>query len=309
MTELVLPDFELEDPFGNVIMRTGLVVTFFLRSEHRAHAAAVQSAVTAFVQRFMGGSTLFAVDAHGEFTELTGNGFAESMREKFEPAARETQLHITDSPIEAPYLSARYCGLERQKLESMNWPNAVCGLAFCFSIGALEGDGLSHIQEFGEKVVASLPFASGYVAPAFVYRDGVGADQAFATMRRLCARYRCFDIPALLPDCFEVGGGPKGIYWGNYWGRELVDELGGEHVIRRRLLASPEIRIRPIGLGALNVYLGALPIAGDSNRKEDVDNYRSAFRLLEPALRPRTMPYLEFDEPAMSDWLTRFATA
>lgn len=306
MSEFELPAFELVNQFGNVILRTGLVVTFFMPGDHGAHATVVRSSIVDYLHRFVNDRKLYLADADGYFAPLNAAKLAAVLEEKFDSGYHEAQLYLIDSPSDAPLFSAQYCGLDRIKLERMNWPNAVCGLSFCFSIDSLAGDGLTEVYQFSNTLATILPFSSGHVAPAFIFRDGVGAGEAFVMIRGLSARYRCLDIPALLPDCFEVGAGPKGAFWGNYLGRELVDELGGEAAIRG-FFGTHDVRVERIEQGALSIYLDKIPISGDTNRREDIEEYCYAFQLLGRAMRPRTMAYLEFDEQAMADWLHRLA--
>jgi hypothetical protein len=150
-----------------------------------------------------------------------------------------------------------------------------------------------------------LPFSFGYLSPAFVYLEGIGEPGAFQTIRSLSRRFLCLDIPALLPDCFEVGDGPKGAFWGTYLSRQLVERVGGESVVNERL-AGHDVRVTPLEQGSLSVYLGPVPIGGDVNRQENVSVYHAAFSLFSGIILPRTMPYMNFEDEAMREWLYRF---
>jgi hypothetical protein len=144
------------------------------------------------------------------------------------------------------------------------------------------------------------------VAPAFIWREGIDEDVAMKAVARLCRRYRCMDIPALLVDCFETGTGVKGVYWCNFLGPKAIALAGGEARLVTAL-ADADVRVERIGDERLQVTLGSLPIFGDVNRRQDLSLYQWVFGLLEAGLHPRTVPYMDFDEESMQAWIGRFA--
>ncbi|MGJ7614530.1 MULTISPECIES: type VI immunity family protein [unclassified Variovorax] len=301
----------LTDGFGNELLRTGMVVTYFLDDEHASHAGVAGAAMLDFAQRFMAGRPVHFPD-DDVFAQADATDLRALLDDRVVRAAVPPKFTLVDSAVAAPRFSATYCGMDRAHLANIGWPHTACGLRFTFSLEDMDENGLFDIFEFAGRWARALPLASGYVAPAFVCRESAEEIVAFQGIARLCRRYRCMDIPALLVDCFEVGAGVKGAYWCNFLGRRALAEVGGEARLRAAF-AGTGARVESIGgIGGideerLSVALEPLPIFGDVNRRQDLGLYRWAHGLFAPALRPRTVAYLGFDEESMQAWLHRFA--
>ena len=296
---------DLTDGNANVLLRNGIVATFFLSNAHADHAALVKSAMQAFAARFMSGGLVCYPD-----DDIFGEAKIEEVDALLEARvvhpAQPPKFALLDSALHAPRFSAAYCGMDREHLAQLDWPHAVCGLRFTFSLEAMDENGLCDICDFAARCARVLPIASGYVAPAFIWREGIDENVAMNAVARLCRRYRCLDIPALLVDCFETGVGAKGAYWCNFLGPAAIALAGGE-VRLLAALADTDARVEHLDGERLQVTLGSLPISGDVNRRQDLTLYQSVFSLLNAAIYPRTVPYMGFDEESMQAWTGRFA--
>ena len=258
-----------------------------------------------FAQQFMSGKSIYFPDDDA-LVEVEGVDISALLDHRIVRAGSPPKFALVDAEADAPCFSVAYCGLDRLHLASLDWPHTACGLRFSFSLEAMDENGLFDIFDFAGRWARALPLASGLIAPAFVYREGVDEIVAFRSIARLCRRYRCMDIPALMIDCFEVGTGVKGAYWCNFLGGEALARIGGEARLREAF-ADTGAHIESLGDERLSITLGPLPVYGDVNRRQDLDAYRLAFGLFESALRPRTVPYLGFDEESMQAWIERFA--
>jgi hypothetical protein len=296
---------DLTDGNANVLLRSGIVAIFFLEDAHAAHAGLVKLAMQGFATRFMTVGPIYYPD-DDVFGEVDIEEVAALLEAHVVHPAQPPKFALLDSAIHAPRFSAAYCGMDREHLAELDWPQAVCGLRFTFSLEAMDENGLSDICDFAAQCARALPITSGYVAPAFIWREGIDEDVAMKAVARLCRRYRCMDIPALLVDCFETGTGVKGVYWCNFLGPKAIAFAGGEARLVTAL-ADTDVRVERIGDERLQVTLGSLPIFGDVNRRQDLSLYQWVFGLLEAGLHPRTVPYMDFDEESMQAWIGRFA--
>jgi hypothetical protein len=303
MIELRLPRLEYRLESGVIALRDGIVVTFFLPHSHAGVAVAVRRAFDAFL-RLPALPTAFTTVREGE--PVPAADVTAIADEALDPSRAESHMHLLDSADHAPRFSVRYHGLDLETRAREGWGDAVSGIRFTFPTDYLGPSGLVEIFGFASELSDILPMSFGYVAPAFVFLEGIGEDGAFTVIRGLCRRYQCLDIPALLPDCFEVGTGPKGAYWGNYLSARLVERMGGEPAVRSHFTGL-DVKIDGTGNGGILLYLDPYPIAGDVNRQEDVGRYAAAARLFRPLMRPRRVPYMNFDEEMMFAWLTRFS--
>lgn len=306
MVELTVPQFEFRLETGALALHDGFVVTFFLPASHQRIAIPVRASLERYLRLPGMPQKLGAIGVDGFPMWLDAPGLQRLVAERLDPDRTEADLHIIDSLDGASSFSIRYHGLNLTKLAEARWPNGVSGMRFTFPTDYLGDEGLLQMFVFANELAAILPYSFGYVSPAFVYLEGIGEPAAFKMIRSLSRRYPCLDVPALLPDCFELGEGPKGAYWGTYLGERLVERVGGEARLRNHL-AGYDVRITPFEHGAMSVYLGPMPIGGDVNQREDIAPYQAAFGLLSTLMLPREMPYMHFDEEAMHEWLYRFA--
>jgi hypothetical protein len=320
MIAMTLPQFGFLMESGVLALHDGFVVTFFLFGNHQQNASMVRAAIKRYLKLPGMAANLGTIDEEGypmtldtqSLWSVIGEGLDSSagaatthIEEETDHSLVEASLQIIDSTEGAPRFSIRYFGFDRDKVAAGGWPHVASGIRFTFPTDFLGERGLREMYGFTNEVAAILPFSFGYVSPAFVYHEGIGEPAAFEMIRRLSRRYRCLDIPALVPDCLEIGDGPKGAYWGNYLSAPMVNQLGGEATIRGHF-AGQEVRITIYDNGSMSVYLGRVPIAGDVNRREDVKVYKAASNLFSDFILPRSVLYLDFDEEAMSEWLHRF---
>ena len=305
VNEMKLPRFEFFTESGARAVHDGFVVTFFLPHNHVQISPSVQAAIDLYLQLPGLSETLGTIDDEGYPVLLDTNHLKTIIVQKLDPSFIEATLQIVDTKDGASQFSVRYFGFDSETRNKLGWPNAVSGINFTFPADFQGESGLISMFNFANELAVLLPFSFGYISPAFLFHEGVAEPAAFEMIIRLSKRYRCFDIPALLPDCFEMGEGPKGAFWGNYLNKGLVARLGGEAAIRR-YFHSKGIRIRIDDSGSMSLYLSPIPVAGDKNRREDIRVYKRVFSLFSKLMLPRNVSYLEFDDEEMFDWIHRF---
>jgi hypothetical protein len=302
--ELNLPRFEYRTEDGITAVREGFVVVFFIPQEEAQKPSAVAEAAMRYLGLAGVPNTLAAVDDDDQAITYDPAAIAALVRDAAQSAEEIANVVVHDLGNPDSGYSLTYFHIGRRRAVSDGWPNAGGGLRFCFPYEFAGPSVLLQLREFADNLAALLPFSSAYVAPAFLYDEGVYKSPAFDTIRGLSKRYLCLDIPDLVVDCFEVASGVKGAYWGNYLSEALVAELGGVETVALQLSAF-ETRVRRIS-GALALYLNTFPVAGDVNRQESVLVYQAAAKLLSPCIRAREVAYSGFSDEDMSSWLHRF---
>jgi hypothetical protein len=305
VSELKIPNFKYYTENEILVLHDGFVVTFYLPGNHFKNKEYVHNAINLFLDLPGLPDTLGVVDEDGYPHLLDNYRLKSIVSERLSSNLPETTLQIIDSETGASYFSIRYYGLDEVKYKNLGWQNIVSGISFSFPTDYLDESGLLEMFNFANELSVLLPFSFGYISPAFIYHDGIGESAAFKMIIRLSKRYHCLDIPALLPDCFEIGESPKGVYWGNYFNAKIVKQLGGEEAIRHHLKAK-ELRIRFENNGSMSIYLNPFPLAGDQNRVEDLSSYKLLYSLISPLLYERKINYMEFDEENMKKWIYRF---
>jgi Protein of unknown function (DUF3396) len=305
LTPLELPRFEMHADSGAVVLRDGIVVTFFVPLSHRAAIPTVHSTIARYLAMSDMPEALWLLDDEGYPQQHEAPKAASLVDVALHKAASECDFWLADQGNNAPRFRIRYHGLDLDRRRSEGWPCATSGVSFAFPSDYLGQAGLPEVFNFANETARQLPFSFGLVSPAFVQAEGSLESAAFESMRRLARRYRCFEIPALLPDCFESANAPKGAYWGNYFGGSLLEALGGEYGLRASF-ADAEVRLEGLGTASVSVYLDPLPIAGDVNRQEDLSRYRRAFEVVRSRLPEREVRYMNFDEEAFEAWMCRF---
>ena len=303
-----LPQFEFRMESGAIALRDGFVVNFFLPRSHVEISNIVERAVGLYLGLPGIPTVLGTLDGEGYPLMLGAGKLPSLIKDKLREGLTEAELQVIDSTDGTSSFSIRYHGFDLKDRSEKGWRSAVSGIRFTFPTSYLGEEGLLEIFQFSNNLAEMLPFSFGYVSPAFLYHEGVGEPAAFETIRGLCKRFLCLDIPFLLLDCLEVGSGPKGAYWGNYLSSSIVEKLGGEILVKKHF-EGHDVRLRAQGNGAMSIYLGRSPIAGDVNRNENVEAHKVAFRIFAREMVQRTVPYMDFDEETMHHWLYRFADA
>lgn len=305
LAEIALPELQFRTDAGILALRDGFVVVFFMPGGHSSVAPLVRKAMEVYLALPGVPGRLFSYDPEGQPVSVDRAEAFALMDSCLGPGLPESRLYLLDSSDGAPGFSVGYEGLDPVRKDA-GWPQAVSGLRFSVPTDFGGEEGLLSLLAFSSELADFLPFSYGYCAPAFIPHEGVGETAAYRAIRGLCRRFHCLDIPALLIDSLEVGDGPKGAYWGNFLSGPLVAALGGEKAIRE-ILNGYNMRIRTQSDGSMSVWVAPLPGAGDSNRREPIDGYRALHRVLAPAIRERTVPYIGFDEELMTQWIHRFA--
>jgi hypothetical protein len=305
LASFYLPQFEMRVDSGTMVVRDGVVVTFFMPVSHAEVAPAVRAAIDLYLGLPDVPHAFWLLDSEGYPQRHEAPQLTARLNDALLGPAAECDLWIADMSNDAPRFRVRYHGLDLQRRFEEGWPSATSGLSFTLPTDYRGEAGLVEVFSFANEVAREVPFSFGLVSPAFVQAEGALESAAFAFIRGLSRRYRCFEIPALLPDCFECAGAAKGAYWGNYFGATLLANLGHEPGLRAAF-AGTEIRFEALGPDKLSVYLDATPIAGDANRQEDVSKYRKALHVVRDMLPRRELTYIGFDDERFSAWTHRF---
>lgn len=131
------------------------------------------------------------------------------------------------------------------------------------------------------KLARDLPFRSGH-AGFSIHKGLYDANRATTASLQFGLRYVAIDISDLDLSAWAVRRSCiKGVFWLNFLGFELLDELGVR--IDKEAVVSTKCEFEDLRYGLL-MRCGDVPILGDRNRIEDLSPYLEAFNILQPLL-------------------------
>lgn len=304
--EMQLPRFSCRTETGLLALVDGIVVVFFLPGGHDKRSDMIQAALDRYLSLFGMPDRLGIVDEEGLPVLLGRDDVLRRVGSTLRSGTSEMQLSVVDNPSGASSYSMTYLSLDSNARTLPDGPEVVSGLKFTFPTDCGGDDALIRIFDLANELAGMLPFSSGYVAPAFLFHEGVGESAAFKIIRGLSKRFLCHDIPTLLVDSFSVGRGPKGAYWGNFFSPELVKELGGKDRFTE-LARAEDMRVRTDAGGVVSLWVEPIPQSGDVNRRADLSGYAALYKLLSSSIAAPALAYLEFDDEGMREWYERFA--
>ncbi|QSQ19482.1 DUF3396 domain-containing protein [Pyxidicoccus parkwayensis] len=300
---VTLPSFRIHDSRGRVVLRDGLLFSFFMRRSHGDVAAglwrAMQTYRTAIPAQALNGYVM----PNGEWAPLDDAGW-ESVRDEVlqSPWPTGSEVRLQESHDEVGAYNIEYSG---KWLDAPAWQGheeAVSAAAFTLPTEFLLEHGPVHVRELALSLAAELPWSFGYVSPALISPGGLRS-AARQAAQELCLRFPGLDVYNLRPTARSIGTRARGAYWLTFLGQPLLGQLGGTESLRQRLPSS--VSFHPVGSERILLSLGEWPLAGETSAQDDMSPYRAVARMLEPHLYRERTPWL-IDEAFEDRWLRRF---
>ena len=282
---------------GEILIRDGLSICFYMRRSHGEIALGVMRSLDAYL-RALGPSALgWYPDAEGDWQELDVAGW-EHIRRKLR-GNNCGIVTLKDTPGGAGQYQFSYFGKSLDAPLFVNNPGAVCAVEFWLPTEYLEEHGPARVRE----LAAPLPFNSGHAGLSF---NALGQLLGvFGEIRQLCFRYSGMDIRNMEDVAWDIGTRVRGAHWLTFLGQPVLGELGSVTGPRARL-SSPDITIQELEGERAVVTLGQWPEAGDTQQGLDLPLHRELARVLEPWLHRRRNPWSGFSEEDMRRWERRF---
>jgi hypothetical protein len=283
---------------GQLLIREGLSIDFYMRRAHAEVAPAVLRSLDAYL-RAVGSQALgWYADEAGSWRKLDAAGWALIRREML------ANFHLIFELADVSVSENRYRFAYHGKPLDSPEPGAMSAVSFWLPTEYLEEHGPEQVRRLALEIAALLPFNSGQVGLSFnCETDLVGVRRE---VRALCFRYPGLDIPQLEWLSWNIGTRLRGPSWLTFLGQPVLGELGGAAGLRARL-HSPDTTVRELEGARALVTLGPWPQAGDTERGDVLPAYRELARVLEPWLyheeRSRS---LDFPPEDLRRWEHRF---
>jgi hypothetical protein len=290
---------------GQLAVRDGLILCFFMRRKYTEIAQTVWLALQTYLRAIPSGSLGWYVDPEGDTPPLDEQGWM-YIREKIldRPRAHACLVELLQLEEEVGGYNFEYAGYQLDSL-LLNDEKAACSIAFSLPTEYLLEHGPDGVRALALELSRDLPFSFGYVSLAFVSPIG-----RWTSVRReflhLIERYRGMDLYHLGKTSRCIGTGARGAYWLTFLGQPLLEQLGGLEVLRREL-AFPEVSFQPLEGERLLLTLGEWPSPMDVREFVDRPHFRALAHLLEPSFPEEKIGLTSLlDNRNMGRWLRRF---
>jgi hypothetical protein len=300
---------------GNLELREGLILCFFMRHSHDELSAAVTRALDLYLDAVGPEKLGWYVDMQPEYDPDEYNGVEPEMRpldSTWWARAREELrdpdncfLQLEEHCTQVGGFHFEYYGRHRDTLDLAREPDITSAVSFWLPTEYLEEQGAARVKQLAVAMARELPLNSGYVSPAFNYL--VRFREVVQAVHEHCFRYPGLDVHDLSEAAMEIGTRVRGAYWLNFYGPPVLERLGGAEGLREQL-RSPDVSIEELGGGKVLVSLGEQPETGDVERKSEMRPYRALARVLEPFLHQQKPDWFSFSPEELRHWERRFMT-
>jgi hypothetical protein len=298
---------------GQLVLREGLFLCFFMRRPHDELTQAVTRALDLYLDAVGPAKLGWYLDpqkdhdpeenkgAEALMRPLDSGSWARIRNELRDPTPCILQLQEHENQVGGFHFE--YYGRQRSTLERPTWPDVVSALSFWLPTEYLEEVGASRVREMAMAMARELPINSGYVSLAFNYL--VRLEEVVQAVHEHCFRYPGLDVHDLSEASMEIGTRVRGAYWLNFYGQPLLEQLGGTRGLREQL-GSPPISIEDLGEEKVLVALGEEPGTGDVEQNSEMQPYRALARVLEPFSYKESADWFGFSPPQLRQWQRRF---
>jgi hypothetical protein len=295
-------------PDGRLVLREGINLCFFMRRPHEAISQAITRALDLYVDAVGDEKLGWYVDMGGDLAPEEHKGWAGAVRPldgaRWEKVRDELSapssciLQLEEHENQVGGFRFEYHGRPR---EDLDLPGFVSAVSFWLPTEYLEKHGPEHVKKLAVALARESPLDSGYASLAFNYL--LPSKPVMQLIQEHCLHYPGMDVHHLGTTSMYLGERVRGAYWLNFYGKPLLDQLGGVDGIRTRLTL-PGVSIEELSAQKVLVSLGKWPEAGDVEQKTEMKPYRALARVLEPSL---------YEEPGARDitrrWQRRFLDA
>ena len=299
-----IPVIRLRSQSGDLLVRDGLVLCFFMRRSHGEVSSAIWRALETYRRAIPPQSLGWYASDDGDMLPLDEKGWECIRRQVLErPWGTEWNVQLLESPGEAGGYHFDYVGRKLDDPVFSHDEGATSGVAFSFPTEYLLEHGPARVRSLALDIAGELPFSFGYAGLAFVCPSGLW----YAARRELLgplSRYLGLDLYQLDETSRVIGTRARGAYWLTFLGQPLLGQLGGSENLRHKL-AFPEVSFEPLEGERLLLTLGEWPDAIDTQKKVFLQQYRALAHLLEPFLYEERTGWFSLDKDNMRRWLRR----
>jgi hypothetical protein len=290
---------------GQVEVRDGVILCFFMRRAQRDIAPVVWRALQTYLRAIPPESLAWYIDDEGDTLPLDAAGWEYIRTNVLErPWAGACRVQLWERESEVGGYNFEYAGLQ---IDDPLWARderPTCGIAFSFPTEYLLEQGPAHLRALALELARELPFSFGDASLAYVAPSG-----RWYTVRRqllpMLSRYLGLDLYHLEHTGRVIGTRARGAYWLTFLGQPLFGQLGGLDALRQQL-PFPDVTFEELDGERALLTLGEWPVPIDTREPFDVSSLHTLACLLEPYLCEETIGLTTlFDTHTMNRWLRR----
>lgn len=299
-----IPTIRVKNRSGELVVRDGVILCFFMRRSHPEMAGAVWRALQTYQRAIPPQSLGWYASLDGDMLPLDDVGWEHSRKKVLERTwGIEWLLSLSENPAETGDYHFDYVGRNLDDPMFAHDDGATSGICFSFPTAYLLEHGPARLRALALELGRELPFSFGYASLAFVSHSG-----AWYSVRRdlldLLSRYRGLDLYRLDETSRHIGSRARGAYWLTFLGQPLLARLGGIEGLRQGL-PFPEVIFEPMDGERLLLTLGGWPDAMDTEKGAVPPQYRTLARMLEPYLGEEGGEWPPMNREFMHRWLRR----
>jgi hypothetical protein len=299
-----IPVIRLRTDLGDVVVRDGIVLCFFMRRSHREVAPAVWRALQAYRRATPPQSLAWYGSDDGDTLPLDDKGWEHirwTMLERTWGAACGVDLNELDSEVGSYHFEYRGRQLDDENFAGdEDWTSAV---SFTFPTEYLLEHGPGHLRTLALELARELPFSFGYASLAAISPRGRWYN-ARRELLPLLSRYLGLDLYFLDETSRAIGTRARGAYWLTFLGQPLLGQLGGPEALHHKL-PFPEVSFQPLDGDRLLITLTEWPDAIDTEKIFFPAQYRELALLLEPFFLEERSGWFSFSKEPLRRWMRR----
>lgn len=300
-----IPVIRVPNDYGDLVVRDGIILCFFMRRSHVDVVHAVWRALQTYLRAIPHGAIGWYPNLDGDWLELDDKGWAHIREKMFEwPEAGAWNVFLAESPGSEPLgysfdYAGRRIGIPHYERDG----GATSAVYLSFPSEYLLEHGPAHLRALALDLGRELPFSFGYASLAFVSHPG-----SWYGVRKqllgLLERYPGLDLYLLSETSTVLGTGARGAYWLTFLGPPLLEQLGGRIALREQL-CFPEVTFESMEEERLLLTLGEWPEAMDTEKGPVPPQYRVLAQLLEPYFCEEGGVWPPMTREFMHRWLRR----
>jgi hypothetical protein len=275
------PAVSVHDDEGRTIAVDAFTVVFFVDEVHEGCADRIANAIEQVVAFAGPGAFRHFVDDDGDTQALTSRRLESLIAELRESAdAGEGGISLLGDDVDVSGRDLYYYGQSRPSDTRPDWRNV---FSFRLSREICEQRGTATLCAFVRSLADSVPFSFAYASPCVAYLHD--ATPAAGVARR----HPGFDVLKPGAAATNIGQRMAGIYWLSYLGPRLASQVEASPGLAA--LQPHATSVTALAQGRVEIRMSVEPVVGDLNRRDRLENYREAARLLLPHLHMPELAY------------------